>query len=290
MKRRSSPNTAQSSPSIDSGWVPFEFVSETAPIVAFPAQAIGGEPLWLTLDTGNASGVHMAEAAAKRLGLDFSKPIANEGNQLSIGNDFVPSAFESAIESLAIGQWFLNQQPVMISNYVDYLAGHLGNRFEANLGFELFGNLCVTIDYPGRRIRFSDRPDLVHPEVSFELGTQPWIIVEATINDAEPMKFILDTGAGGTLIDPEVAMHLGLELGESVDMMGATGMDTARFTLIESLQVGSKVQMSMKPVVADIVLPLSEAAGLELSGIIGFDFFGDSVLTLDYRMQQLGFQ
>lgn len=290
MEGGTSIKTTQSNRGIDSGWLPFEFVGESAPIVAFTAQANGSEPLWLTLDTGNASGLHMAEAAAKRLGLDFSNPIANEGNQLSVGNDFVPSAFESAIESLAIGQWLLNQQPVMISNYVDYLAGQLGSRCEANLGFELFGNLCVTIEYPGRRIRFSDRPDFVHSGARFELGTQPWIIVEATINDAEPMKFILDTGAGGTLIDPDVAKRLGLELGESVDMMGATGMDTARFTLIDSLQMGSKIQLGMKPVVADIVKPLSEAAGLELSGIIGFDFFGNSVMTLDYRMQQVGFQ
>lgn len=290
MERDSSPKSDQSSPCIDSGWIPFEFISESAPIVAFLAQINGDDRLWLTLDTGNASGLHISEIAAKRLKLDMSASIANEGNQLSVGSDFVPSAFESAIESVSIGRWNVSRQPVMVSNYVDYLASQLGSRCEGNLGFDWLGHLCITIDYPGMRIRFSDQSSSAQNHTSFELGTQPWIIIEARVNNTEPMKFILDTGAGGTLIDPEVAMRLGLELGGCVDMMGATGMDTARFTHIESLRIGIKTQQNMMPVVADIMKPLSAAAGVELSGIIGFDFFGDSVLTLNYPLQHIGFQ
>lgn len=276
---------------IDSGWVPFEYIGDGIPIVGFPAIANQTEPVRLTLDTGNSSGLHASEALATRLGLDFSQPIAiPEADNFSVGSNHVPSAYASRLDSLTIGEWRQESIPVTISSYVDYLAQSLNASWEANVGQDVFGGLCVTVDYPGQRVRFSDSPPVQAPASAFRLGAHPWVIVQARVNGSSPRNFILDTGAGGTLVSEVLAAEVGLELGEEVQMQGATGVETARFSLGATLQVGQKQVKNLSLVVSDVVTPLSVGAGIPLSGIVGHDFFKDSIVVIDYKRKRIGFK
>lgn len=275
---------------IDSGWIPFEFLGPEIPIISFAGKANETETIWLTLDTGNSSGLHTSEAAARKLNMDFSQPIPVPEEKYSIGDDFRPSAYSSSLCSLALGDWNLEAVPATISNYVDYLAKSLNAMWEANVGYELFHDLCVTVDYVGSRVRFSDSPPVPTNSIRFRLGERPWVIVRARVNGTTARNFILDTGAGGTLLDTEFAAEIGLDLGEEVQVQGATGMGSARFAYGASVQVGRRKVSKLTVVVSDVMTPLSVGAGVKLSGIIGYDFLKDSIVVLDYKQQRIGFK
>jgi predicted aspartyl protease len=275
---------------VDSGWIPFEFLGPDVPIVSFPAIANGNASISLTLDTGNASGLHASETLARRLGLTFSEPVPVPEEKYSVGTDHKPTAFFSSLNSLSIGSWHQGEVEVTISNYVDYLAESVSPKWEANVGQGVFGQLCVTVDYPAQRLRFSEAPTVEVAASRLRLGEYPWAIVRARVNGCSPRNFILDTGAGGTLIDSDLAAEIGLELGEEAQMQGATGIETARLAHGVSVQVGRRRVKNLSVVVNDLLKSLSVGAGMPLSGIVGYDFFKDSILVIDYKRKRIGFK
>lgn len=274
---------------IDSGWLPFEFIGPGAPIVTFSVIANGSEPIRLTLDTGNASGLHISEASARRLGLDFSKPLEIPVGRQSFGEDFVPSAFEANLRTLTIGDWKLADVEATISNYIDYLAESLNAPWEANLGRELMKDLSVVIDYPGSRLRFTSAGRR-ETTTSFRIGDAPWIIVRARIHDSSLRSFILDTGAGGTMISATFATEIGLELGEEVDVLGATGMGKARLSQPTSVKIGHRKVDGLRLNASEFIDQLSIWAGIELAGVIGYDYLQESIVTIDYKQRRIGFK
>lgn len=101
--------------------------------------------------------------------------------------------------------------------------------------------------------------------------------------------FIIDTG-GYNSIELETAKDLNLELRDKFQMPGA-GEKTvdAYSTTIDSFEIGGKGFANHK----FYVIPLKEIKeSLKLpylDGIIGFDFFGESVLQIDYPNKKIGF-
>jgi hypothetical protein len=101
--------------------------------------------------------------------------------------------------------------------------------------------------------------------------------------------FVVDTG-GYNSIETEIAKELNLNLANKFQMPGA-GEKTvdAWTTTIDSFSIGEKSFTNRK----FFALPLKEIKeNLKLpylDGIIGYDFFGDSVLQLDYPNKKVSF-
>ena len=78
-------------------------------------------------------------------------------------------------------------------------------------------------------------------EVGFRLaGTEnPLILIPASVNERGPYEFILDTGAGMSLVSPRIAPGLGIVTEGSREGVGAAGRVTVAIGRAESLAVGA---------------------------------------------------
>jgi predicted aspartyl protease len=122
-------------------------------------------------------------------------------------------------------------------------------------------------------------------EVGFRLvgGDNPLILVPANVNDRGPYEFILDTGAGTSLISPRLADRLGIAGTSSRDGAGAGGRVSVSLATASSLAVGGARRAPMPLAITAEVDRIGAAVGQPIDGDIGYDFLKAFRLTIDYR-------
>jgi predicted aspartyl protease len=108
------------------------------------------------------------------------------------------------------------------------------------------------------------------------------VIVDVTLDDVGPLGFLLDTGSGRSLIDPRVASAFPERLVPGVtrveDSNGAVSR-AAEELRAGRLQVGDASFEDVRL----LLVQLPEAfAKNDIVGILGFDVFADTLLTIDY--------
>ncbi|HZO87310.1 MAG TPA: aspartyl protease family protein [Chthonomonadaceae bacterium] len=112
------------------------------------------------------------------------------------------------------------------------------------------------------------------------------VVVRASINGKPPRKFMVDTGAGITMLMPDVAKELGLALGAKLNLGAGGGAAAGRVTRVASIQVGSARVKDVNVVVSDIS-SFRALIGADLAGILGYNFLSQFQVTLDYGAQRL---
>jgi len=122
-------------------------------------------------------------------------------------------------------------------------------------------------------------------EVGFRLAgaENPLILVPTRVNDRGPYEFILDTGAGMSLLAPRLAGELGIAAGGSREGRGAAGKVQVAMARIESLAIGEARGGPMPVGITPDVDRIGAAVGHRIDGDIGYDFLKSFRLTLDYR-------
>jgi len=141
------------------------------------------------------------------------------------------------------------------------------------------------------------RPDLPRPdpravpatparEIS-ELARIPFvpgtpIIVMVRINGGRNVRLMLDTGASHTVISPQALVALGIDAsaGGHVSIQGVTGSAEARYTLLDSVEVGAARVAPMEVLVHDANLFQGE-------GLLGRDFLDRFSVTIDTRAREV---
>ena len=114
-------------------------------------------------------------------------------------------------------------------------------------------------------------------------GRQPLIVLEALVNGSGPLKFLLDTGAGPTLVTPGAAERLRLETRGSEERAHGIGGEVGfRAATLDSIQVGSIRKPDFPVLVTPSLEAISQALGEPIDGDLGHSFFGDTILTIDY--------
>lgn len=128
-------------------------------------------------------------------------------------------------------------------------------------------------------------------EVSFRLagGAQPLILVGARVNGGPPHEFMLDTGAGVSLLTSECAAQSGVEATESKEGMGAGGRVTIPLGTAESLTVGAHEVRDVQVAITDELLRIGAAIGARVDGNLGYNFLKNFRLTIDYERLALSF-
>jgi predicted aspartyl protease len=114
---------------------------------------------------------------------------------------------------------------------------------------------------------------------------QRLIFVEVKLNGQEYVM-MLDTGAAITVVDTPVAEALRLPLGESINVLGASGQGAATVTRLSSLQIGSVKLQDLPVAVLDLGL-IRLVGGSRFGGIAGFNALNRFRLTVDYHAQQM---
>ncbi len=107
------------------------------------------------------------------------------------------------------------------------------------------------------------------------------VFVEAAVNGRPAGLFFLDTGAGANCVNERVARELGLPVAGDLMATGAGGSTRTEYRQVNSLGFGS-VRMGEHAVVALDLGPIEKVMGLEIGGIIGYDFLNQFVFALDY--------
>jgi predicted aspartyl protease len=122
-------------------------------------------------------------------------------------------------------------------------------------------------------------------EVEFRLvgGENPLILIPAMVDDHGPYAFILDTGAGTSLLSPRLAGELGLVAAGSREGTGAAGKVTVALGNVTSIAIGGARRGPMAVAITAEVDRIGAAVGAHIDGDVGYDFLKDFRVTIDYR-------
>jgi aspartyl protease/PDZ domain-containing protein len=114
--------------------------------------------------------------------------------------------------------------------------------------------------------------------IPFEL-TGNRIALDVRVNGSEPLSFVLDTGASATILDTDQAAQLGLQL-ESIS--GANAPADLRRANGVSLRLPGVDLVEQAILVRDLDSAQLLHSGRHLHGVLGYDFFRQFVVEIDY--------
>jgi predicted aspartyl protease len=125
-------------------------------------------------------------------------------------------------------------------------------------------------------------------EVNFRLagGAQPLILVPVHINDTGAYEFVLDTGAGTSLLSPELARKLSVESTETKEGQTAGGKVQVSMGSVESLAIGRAKVENVQVAIMDLS-DLDKAVGAKIDGDIGYNYLKNFRVTVNYKTHTL---
>ncbi len=109
------------------------------------------------------------------------------------------------------------------------------------------------------------------------------IIVPVFINGKGPFRFLLDTGADGSMISPALVHTLGLASNQTPDeqVQGTTGLEQLPCVVIDNLRIGSIVKHNVS-------MPVSRSPVLTgLGGILGMAGFGPVRVLVNFHLNRV---
>ena len=113
------------------------------------------------------------------------------------------------------------------------------------------------------------------------------LYIKVNINGRERL-WCLDTGAGMTVIDPEYAIELGLSLEGDLKGQGAGQHVDVSFTTLPSYSLEG-IRFNEQKVAAIDVRKLFHRWGMDVYGILGYDFLSRFVIKVDYANETISF-
>lgn len=134
--------------------------------------------------------------------------------------------------------------------------------------------------------RFVAAPQPAPERISFELS-QSHAFIQVKVNGKGPYTFLLDTGTGGTVLSREVVREVDAEQathGRAVGV-GEGMMDSLVLHNIR-LEIGG-YRFHPDLVYGLPLEPMKRTEGRTVDGIIGYDFFKENIIEVDYQKQQL---
>lgn len=127
-------------------------------------------------------------------------------------------------------------------------------------------------------------------KVKFRLagGAQPLILLPVEVNGEGPFEFILDTGAGTSLLSPELGQKLGVKVIGSKEGQSAGGAVSVSLAKVDSLAVGSTKLDDVDVGLVDLS-HIGRTVGAKIDGDLGYNFLKHFRIALDYRRSEIHF-
>jgi predicted aspartyl protease len=124
-------------------------------------------------------------------------------------------------------------------------------------------------------------------EVGFQLvgGAQPLILLPVRLSGKGPFDFILDTGAGATILAPEIARTLKIKSTGSKEGRTAAGAVKVELGRVDSVSVGSATVTDLAVAITDLS-HIGRTIGAKIDGDLGYNFFKHFRLSIDYRSKR----
>lgn len=125
-------------------------------------------------------------------------------------------------------------------------------------------------------------------KVKFRLagGVQPLILLPVEVNGEGPFEFILDTGAGTSLLSSELGQKLGIKIIGSKEGQSAGGAVSVSLAKVSSLAVASAKLDDVDVGLVDLS-HIGKTVGAKIDGDLGYNFLKHFRITLDYRKSEI---
>jgi tetratricopeptide (TPR) repeat protein len=258
----------------------------------------GKGPFRFVLDTGASFSLISAEAARK-LGVER---LAQGGDGRAVGGGGTFPLVYGLLDSVTIGNARIERVPVYIRTIHQAPDAPSEQYYDGYFGLSLLSNYLMTLDYKQGTLILDRRPPKPEAEVSAnETGAIP--ISLRTTRDglasaetflpssAQPLNFIVDTGASLTVVSRALVKRDKLESliipDVKYQVVGAAGIDHG----VEALRLGAiRVDSLKKSNTRALILSLdviNEDTGFEQHGILGGDFLRHFRMQLDLRKFEL---
>jgi predicted aspartyl protease len=121
-------------------------------------------------------------------------------------------------------------------------------------------------------------------KIGFRLagGAQPLILLPVQVNDRGPFDFILDTGAGTSLLSTEVAKELDIKVIGLKEGQSAGGEVSVLLAKVDSLTVAETKLEDVDVGIVDLS-HIAKTIGARIDGDLGYNFLKHFRVTIDYR-------
>lgn len=125
-------------------------------------------------------------------------------------------------------------------------------------------------------------------KIKFRLagGAQPLILLPVQVNDRGPFDFILDTGAGTSLLSTELGTELAIKIVGSKEGQSAGGKVAVSLGKVGSLAVGDAKIEDVDVGIVDLS-QIGNAIGAKIHGDLGYNFLKYFRVSIDYRESEL---
>jgi predicted aspartyl protease len=127
-------------------------------------------------------------------------------------------------------------------------------------------------------------------KVKFRLagGAQPLILLPTRVNGAGPFEFILDTGAGTSLLSAELAQQLNVKILGTKEGQSAGEKISVSLAKIDALGLGQAKIENVEVGIVDLG-HISRTIGAKIDGDIGYNFLKHFRVTIDYQTGEVRF-
>jgi hypothetical protein len=265
-------------------------------LIIIPVTINGSDTLNFILDTGVRYPIITELPFINKLDLNYMMPVQIKG----LGDDFNLTAYRSGSNVMKIDGLTANNQEVQMIIDENFQISHmLGLPVHGLIGFNLFKDYIVEIDYDNEKItlykpeyyKYRDkRKDIILP-IYFD-NEKPYVYTDILTEDSikVPVKLLVDTGASDAIWlskksderiqYPENHIETFLGRGLSGDLYGVKGR-------IDGIWVGPLILP--QPIVA---FPNSEVidnliSSNDRNGTLGAEILRRFVVTVDYRNSRL---
>jgi predicted aspartyl protease len=121
-------------------------------------------------------------------------------------------------------------------------------------------------------------------KVKFHLpgGAQPLILLPVQVNGQGPFEFILDTGAGTSLLSSDLSKQLDVKVVGSKEGQSAGGKISVSLAKVDSLAVGEAKLDNVDVGIVDLS-HIGKTIGAKIDGDLGYNFLKHFRIAIDYR-------
>lgn len=239
----------------------------------------GQGPFDFAIDTG-ASQTVLSTKLVEQLGLKQITTTIMHG--VGGGGKIETQLYQ--VNDLALGDVKIKNVPVGTFN--DPLVSQLADGI---LGTAILSDFILTVNYPANQLELARKrtPAPASAEVLPAWYFSNLLLVPIEVNGRFRGNFVVDTGAVATVISHAMAANLGVNEntpGAKVDL-GIAGVGGFEGVVLRIPNVAFKTAKNSEvfPQVVSIDLKqISKMIGTEVSGVVGYDFFDQYKVTLDY--------
>jgi hypothetical protein len=132
----------------------------------------------------------------------------------------------------------------------------------------------------------SSRTQLASNEMAIEVYGGYLVVARGSVNNADNLRFLLDTGASNTAIDRRVADRLGLH-GQAANVINFDKTVALEWTEVQEMTIGPERICNVRVIIED--LGYLRSTGVNVDGVIGLDQLRRQSFLVDYAGERVVF-